>query len=207
MYKITSIERQKNNEKRFNIFLNGKFAFGLDASICYKHKLEIDMEIDGYYIETILKSEEKDKASNYAMYLLSKKDRTKKEIIDKLKDNGFDDEIIYSVLDKLSEYNCINDETYCKKYINDKSKFSKYGINKIKAKLYAKGVDKEIISKEIIKIDNNLEFENALALAQKKLSSIKEVDKYKIKAKLSSHLATKGFSYDTINKVLLQLKL
>jgi len=207
MSKITSIEQQKNNEYRFNIFLNNKFAFGLDASICYKYKLETEMELDEYFIETILKAEEKDKASNYAMYLLAKKDRTKKEITIKLKDKGFDDEIIHSVMDKLEEYNYINDEAYCEKYINDKTKFSKYGVNKIKLKLYAKGVDKEIISKEIVKIDNDLELENALVLAQKKLSSIKESDKYKIKAKLSNHLMTKGFSYDTIRKVFSQLEL
>lgn len=207
MFKITSIEKQKNNENRFNIFLNGKFAFGLDASICNKHKLETDMEIDDCFIETILKAEERDKASNYAMYLLSKKDRTKKEIMDKLKDKGFDNEIIYTVLNKLTEYNYINDEMYCKKYINDKTTLSKYGINKIKTKLYAKGVDKEIISKEIIKIDNNLELENALVLAQKKLCSIKESNKYKIRAKLSNHLITKGFSYDTVKEVLSKLQI
>ena len=207
MSKITSIEHQKNNENRFNIFLNDKFAFGLDASICFKYKLTVGMELDESFIESILKAAEKDKASNYAMFLLSKKDRTKKEIIDKLKDKDYDDEIIYSVLDKLEEYNYINDEVYCEKYINDKTKFSKYGINKIKSKLYLKGVDKDIISKEIVKIDNDLEIENALALSKKKLNSIKENDKYKIKAKLSNHLIAKGFSYDTIRKVFLELNL
>lgn len=207
MSKITSIEKQKNNENRFSIFINDKFAFGLDASICSKHKLEADMEIDEEFIETILKAEENSKAINYAIYLLSKKDRTKKEITDKLKDKGYDDEITNNVLDKLLEYNYINDEIYCKKYINDKSKFSKYGINKIKAKLYAKGVDKEIISKEIIKIDNNLEIENALSLAQKKLNSIKDTDQYKIKAKLSNHLIAKGYSYDTVKAVFSKLEL
>ncbi len=207
MAKITSIEKQKNNENRYSIFIDKKYAFGLDASICYKHKLEVDMEIDEQLINKILKTEEKDKALNYAMYLLSKKDRTKKEMHDKLKDKGFDEDIILYILEKLSEYNWINDEVYCKKYINDKTKFSKYGANKIKLKLYSKGVDKEIISKEIINIDHNLEFENALAFAQKKLCSIKEMDKYKIKAKLSSHLMTKGYSYDTIKKVFSKLEL
>lgn len=207
MPKITSIEQQKNNKDRFNIFLDNSFAFGLDASICHKYKLKEDMQLDENYINNILKTEEKNKASNYAMYLLSKKDRTKREIIDKLKDSGFDNETIDYVLDKLEEYNYINDEAYSEKYINDKMKFSKYGANKIKAKLYSKGVDKEIISKEIIKIDNNLELENALTLAQKKLSSIKESDKYKIKSKLSGHLITKGFSYDIIKKVFSELEL
>jgi regulatory protein len=207
MSKITSIEQQKINENRFSIFINDKFSFGLNASICHKHKLEVDMEIDEEFIGTILKAEESTKAINYAIYLLSKKDRTKKEIADKLKDKGYDDEIASNVLNKLSEYNYINDEIYCGKYINDKSKFSKYGINKIKAKLYAKGVDKEIISKEILKIDNNLEFENALTLAQKKLCSIKDTDKYKIKAKLSNHLVAKGYSYDTVKAVFSKLEL
>lgn len=207
MPKITSVELQKKNKNRFNIFLNNKFAFGLEASIYYKYNLEIEMDLDESFIETILKAEDREKALNYAMSLLSKKDRTKKEMIDKLRDKGFDEDITNHVLNKLSEYNYINDENYCKRYINDKIKFSKYGINKIKAKLYNKGVDRDIISREIVKIDNDLELENALLYARKKLNSIKEKDSYKIKAKLSNHLATKGFNYDTVKKVFSELKL
>ncbi len=207
MQKITSAELQKNNKDRVNIFLDNKFAFGLDISIYHKYNLKKGMELDESFIETILKTEESNKALSYAASLLSKKDRTQKEIIDKMKDKGFDEEVINFVLDKLTEYNYIDDELYCEKYINDKIKLSKYGKNKIMTNLYAKGVSKEIISRKIVEIDNNLEDRKALELAQKKLGSLQKYDRLKIKAKLGNHLVSKGFDYDTVNKVIRQLEL
>lgn len=206
MKKITSIEAQKNNKDRISVYLDNKFAFGLDMAIYLKYNLKKDMELEEDFIETILKAEESSKALNYAVNLLSRKDRTKKEIEDKLLEKGYDRGVIDNVLDKLKEYNYINDEVYCEKYINDKIKFSKYGKNKIKANLYAKGVDKNIISQKIIEIDNNLEYDRALALAHKKLPSLQKYEKIKIKSKLANHLVSKGFDYDVVNKVIREIK-
>ena len=203
--KITSIEVQKNNQERVSIFIDNSFAFGLDMSIYLKYNLKKDSEIKEDFIETILKEEEKNKALNYAINLLSRKDRTKKEIEDKLIEKGYDRNVIDNILDKLKSYNYINDEIYCEKYINDKIKFSKYGKNKIKSKLYAKGVDKDIISQKMIEIDNNLEYNRAFELAQKKLPSLQKYDKIKIKSKLSYHLISKGFDYDVVNKVIREI--
>ena len=202
MKKITSIEVQKNNQDRVSIFLDNSFAFGLDMAIYLKYNLKKGMELDENFIDTILKAEEASKALNYAIQLLSRKDRTIKEITDKLNEKGFDIEIKNGVLDKLKEYNYLNDEVYCEKYINDKIKFSKYGKNKIKANLYLKGVDKDIISQKIIEIDSNIEYDRALELARKKLPSLQKYDKIKIKAKLGNHLISKGFDFDVVNKVI-----
>lgn len=205
MQRITSIEVQKNNKDRISVYLDNKFAFGLDIAIYLKYNLKKDMELEENFIESILKAEEASKALNYAIQLLSRKDRTKKEIADKLLDKGYDIVIINNVLDKLLEYNYINDEIYCEKYIKDKINFSKYGKNKIKANLYAKGVDKNIISQKIIEIDNNLEYDRALALAHKKLPSLQKYDKLKVRAKLGNHLISKGFDFDVVNKVIREI--
>ena len=202
MREITSVEVQKNNQGRVSIFLDSKFAFGLDMAICLKYNLKKGMSLEEDFIEDVLKIEEAGKALNCAVLLLSKKDRTVKEVTDKLHSKGFDLEVIKGVLEKLSEYNCIDDEIYCEKYISDKTRLSKFGKNKIKANLYAKGVNKEIISRKIAEIDNNLEYERALVLTEKKLVQLQKYDKIKIKSKLINYLISKGFDYDTVNKVI-----
>ena len=205
MKKITDIELQKNNQDRVNIFLDNSFAFGINIEIYLKYNLKKDMELEDSFIEDILKAEEYSKTLNYAINLLSKKDRTQKEIKVKLLEKGYEMEIVDKVLVKLKEYKFINDELYCKKYINDKIKFSKYGKNKIMANLYAKGVDKDIISQKIIEIDDNLEYERALSIANKKLPSLQKYDTIKIKSKLGNHLIGKGFDFDVVNKVIREL--
>lgn len=205
MKRITMIEIQKNNPNRVSIYLNNTFAFGLDMTIYLNHGLSKGMELDDGFIEQILKAEEKIKAFNFAIALLSSKDRTEKEIINKLTDKGYENDIITDVLDKLREYNYINDELYSEKYINDKIKFSKYGKNKIRMILCTKGVNKEIISQKISQIDNETEYKRAYNIAQKKLTSLEKYDYLKKKSKLGNFLISKGFDFDVVNKVLRNL--
>ena len=68
--RITKIEPQRNRN-RVNIYIDNRFAIGLDDEIRYKYGLEIDMEIDDDFVKEILLAEEKNKAINYALRLLS----------------------------------------------------------------------------------------------------------------------------------------
>ena len=49
------------------------------------------------------------------------------------------------------------------------------------------------------------DYENALSLAQKKLRTIKDDDKNKIRLKLNQFLLGRGFKYDIISKVINEL--
>ncbi|QSX05036.1 RecX family transcriptional regulator [Sedimentibacter sp. zth1] len=205
MKTITSIEYQKKNNKRVSVFLDNKFAFGLDLEIYLKYNLSKGVKLDDEFIEKILKAEDFSKALNYSIALLTRKDRTEKEIITKLLEKDYEKNIIDNVITKLKEYNYINDTIYCEKYINDKLKFSKNGINKIKNGLYQKGVDKGIISQKISMIDKEQEYERALAIAEKKIKTYKEMEMIKIKSKLFRFLVSKGYDFDVANKVISQL--
>ena len=66
--KITNIELQKNR-KRYNIYIDDEFAFGISDELRYKFGLHIDDNIEQDFIEDILKSEEQMKAINYALKL------------------------------------------------------------------------------------------------------------------------------------------
>lgn len=205
MKTVTNLEIQKNNTDRFNVYLDNNFAFGMQAEIIYKYNIKKDIELSDEFIEEVLKLEEYNKAFNYCIYMLSKKDKTKKEITTKLNKKGYDEDIVIKTIEKLKDLKYINDEIYCKKFINDRIKFSSKGKNKIKMELYQKGVNKDTISEKIKEIDDNSEYERALLVGEKKLKSLKEKDKYKLKQKLFSHLVYKGFDFNIINKVIKKL--
>ena len=199
---ITKIEPQKQGE-RVNIYLNGIFAFGLMAEVQYKYGLTEGMSIDENYIRKVLMDEEQSKSNNCALHFLSYRQRTEKEIVDKLKEKGFEDKVIDNTLIYLKNYGLIDDMEFAKSFMKDKINLNKQGPKRIKYELYKKGISQEIINEVLAEDDN--EYNRALELAKRKLSSYKKDDKNAIYRKLGGFLQRKGYSYDCIHSVLREL--
>ncbi len=201
MKKITRIEYQKNNKDRVNIYLDDKFGFGVDLNIMIKYGLAKNMELDDEFITRILISEDKAKLYNYAISVLSRGSKSEKELKLKLADKGYDNESINSAIEKLKENKYIDDDYYCKKFINDKINISKYGKRRIKEALVSKGIDRQLIEKNISYVSQDDEINRAYALAEKKLKSLTDAEPIKKKMKISSFLLNKGFDYEIVNKI------
>lgn len=201
--KITKIEQQKKRKNRYSIFVDDEFAFGVDEEVLMKYSLKKGMELDDHEIEQVIKAEEQSKANNYALNLLSYRARSEKEIRDKLRRKGYEDNYIENTIEFLYRYNYINDLEFGMLFAKDRQNFKKAGKRVIMNELYQKGVDKEVISQIIDEIiDPNEELQRALELAEKKAVSYKNDDRNAKYRKLSAFLARKGYSFDIISKVL-----
>lgn len=205
MKKITKIEYQKKNKDRFNIYLDEEYAFAIDMNILIQYSLKKDMIVDDDLIEDILSSEERLSVYNYGIYILSKSAKCESDLRLKMKNKGFEPQLIENAINKLKEQRYLDDEMYCEMFINDKINISKYGVRKIRELLYYKGIDKEIIEENLKYISREGEEERAYLLAVKKNSIIKEEDARKKSVKLSNYLIGKGFEYDVVKKTVSRL--
>lgn len=205
MKKITKIEYQKKNKERFNIYIDDEYGFAVDISILIKYSLKKGMELDDALIDDILLAEEEISVYNYGISVLSRYFKSEYELRLKMKNKGFNPQLIDNAISILKEHKYLDDERYCEMFINDKINISKHGVRKIKEALYYKGIDKEIIEEKIKCISAESEEERALLLGEKKLLNIKENDNRKKMSKLSNYLLGKGFEYETVNKTLRKL--
>ena len=198
---ITKIESQKKSTDRVNIYVNDEFFIAIFAELVYTFNLKKGMTIDEEHLKGLLKEEMYLKAKNKALNILSKADQSEKKIKEKLSAD-FEEDTIDSVLEFLRNNKFIDDQLLAHKIVNTNVNLNRCGKNRIKQNLYNKGIDKESISEAIDDIDDDVEFENAMHLAKKRYSRVKNEDKRKIYQKISQHLAYKGFNYDIIKKVL-----
>jgi len=198
---ITKIEPQKRND-RVNIYIDDEFAFGLMAEIQYKYDLFVGMEIDQEYIEKVLLEEELAKAKDQALGYLCYRQRSEKEIIDKLRGKDFSEDIIENTLVFLREYNFVDDLEFARSFTKDKINLNKFGPQRIRHELYRKGISRDIID-EVLDEDN--EYSRALELAKKKLPSYKNDDKAAKYRKLGGFLQRKGYSYECVSRILKEL--
>ena len=203
---ITEISVQKKNKNRCNIYIDNVFAFGVSNELIYKENLKVGMMVDEEKLKKIAYEENLINCKETALKIIERSYKTKKEMIKRLLEKGYALEEVNETLKFLEEYNFINDESYTKAFINDRTKTQ--GKQKIKYALKNKGVSDEIIEEELSKLDMEKEKENANILALKKYSILikRESDKYKLKEKIIRFLISRGYNYevakDAVNEIL-----
>jgi len=205
MAKITKIEVQKRNKERVNLFLDGEYAFSISAELVYKEGLKVNKEINFEETKALAENESFIRCKESALRSIEKAYKTEKEIRDKLKLKGYEDNAIDYSIKFLKKYNFLNDKNYAKAFIKDK--LNSMGSQKIKYSLIQKGISREIIDEELYDLDKENEKSIAFNIAKKKLNLIKgkESDNYKISGKLFRYLISKGYSADITNGVVKEL--
>lgn len=147
-----------------------------------------------------------EKLYNYGINRLSEQDYGRHELLKKMKNLQEDEEMINRVLDKLEGQKFLNDNNRIRSFLMSYS--NSESVNKTKQRLIQKGFDKKNIEAVLDDMENSgiykaiqdkeTEEEKALALLIRRYR-IYEVEK---KEKMSRFLASKGFNFDIISKVM-----
>lgn len=199
---ITSIEVQKRNKDRVNIFINQEFAFACSNELIYSHGLKKGLEVDPKRLEQVVKDDNYIKGKTSALRYIERAMKTKKQVEDMLFKKEMEEETVARVIEFLISYSFIDDKRYAECYMKQKLKES--GKNKIKYDLLKKGIDEDLIKDLLARVSYEDESSVALALAEKKARILgkSERDKGKLLGKLTKYLLSKGYTYDLINQVV-----
>jgi len=191
MSKITKLEQQKKDKKRFNLFIDGEFFLGVDIDTVVAFNLTVDREIGTNELSEIVISAEKNTALNKSLNYISRSRKTKKQVKEYLQNKEYSNEIINFVLEKLIDYKFIDDLEYCKAYV--RSYQNKKGKNAIERDLRLKGIDFNLIDKAL---DEELSSQDFAVLdIAKKYMKNRELSRENL-AKLYRHILSKGFTYE-----------
>lgn len=197
---ITDIKPQVKKQNRVSIFIDGKFAFGLDKSDCTFMGLKIGTELTqeryDYIIDNAVYAKAYQKADRYIGFKM----RTEKEVRNKLIEEGYSDEITERVIASMLKYKYIDDMSYAIMYAKDCRKLKKWGPERIKAELYKKGVNPEYIENALSESDTEDTTEIIETLLEKRIRNT-PID-LKEKQKHINFLLRRGFKYDDIKNVI-----
>lgn len=177
----------------------------IEKNIYLLNKISKNEEVEEERLEKLLEENEKALCLNHAMKFLAYSSKTKKELSIKLRQKGYKKETIEETINRLIELDLFDDESLAKDEVERLLSQKNMSKRAVMQKLMQKGIEKETIDniiKDYQAKEEDLEYENALYTANKKMRSIRDMDKYKIKQKLYQHLSYKGFSYDVINRVV-----
>lgn len=200
---VTKIEGQKKNPRRKSVYLNHSFAFGLDDETLFKLGLRVGDRLTDEEIGKILQTENKRKAKEAALNLLSYRARSEKEISQKLKGKGYSQAIIEDVITDLRRVNLLEDYEFACGWIRDRLKNRPRGVALLRQELIRKGIEKEIIEKALEEFyPEDEEVKIASELIRKRGKRYRELDRKIARKRMTDFLLRRGFSYEVVKVVL-----
>lgn len=145
------------------------------------------------------------KAREYAFLLLKFRQRSEREICERLKRKKFEEPVIKETIRWLKEKKFIGDALFARAWID--SRLSKpYGPRRLILELRKKGVASDIIKAELENaLTGYCEEEVVRDLASQRYGRLKGVEPYKAKSRVQAYLLRRGFSPDVIIEVVNQL--
>ena len=201
MQKITSIEPQKR-KGRFNVFLDGEFAFGADKETIYDFGLRKNDDISEDKIMEIREYDELNFGKKIAFSFLNYKPRTEKEIRKKLKEKKISDASTEKVIKILKDLKYIDDSKYAKTFLEEKLANNPKGKRVIAMKLAEKGIAREVINSVIeSEYNEDTETKKAKELLAKYLKKVRAKSEMDKKQKCYRYLLSRGFDYEIVKSV------
>ena len=197
--KINKIYRNK-------IYLDNDEIMDISPLIRQKYNLKVNDDIERFYDEISYEA-----SFEKGIFLISLKDRTKKELRLKLEEKYRNKSAILKAIEKLEEFGYLSDLNYAMSYIESR----KYGKNRILYNLFQKGIDRNTVEEAYLALEEEKEeniddrkLEKLIEKNSNKIRKNNERNEKKIKEeqKFVQYLARQGFSLDKIFKKIKEHK-
>ena len=134
---------------------------------------------------------------DYALKVIEFKDRTEKEIREKLTQKGYDENITEDEIAFLKDYGFINDLRYAQRFVSDAINLKKWGMARIRAELLRKGVDREIIDNAVEDAFMDIDDDRLLKEMQRRFKN-SDLSNIKERTRIFNFYMRRGFSPDEI---------
>ena len=145
---------------------------------------------------------EREIAMKRAASFCAESERNVAEVERKLRKWGVDDDDIDSIIDRLKSDDFLNEERYCRAYINDRFRLNHWGKVKIRYELGKRDVDRQYIDAALANIDDDEYIEVLKEVVEAKRRTLKDTNTYSASAKILRYALTRGFESDIVSKVI-----
>ena len=129
-------------------------------------------------------------------------ERTQKEVEEKLRSYGLDEDEAGEIIIRLSREKLLDEERYAKSFVRGKYRLKKWGRRRIVQDLKFKGISEYCIKQGLKEIDGDEYYQNLVDILEKKDRQEKEKNPRARRQKLQLFLTAKGYEADLIKIAL-----
>ena len=202
MRQITTLRSGRGRKKRVNVYLDGRFAFSLEAEVVLAERLKVGQELTSEQIRALARADNFQCCLNAAMHYLSYRPRSEFELRERLCRRNFDGDSVEEVLARLKERGLVDDTGFAQFWQDNRQAFSPRSSSLTRLELRRKGVAEEIIGQVVSTVSDG---ESAYRAALGKARRLPVSDYQSFRRRLGEYLRRRGFSYGVINNTVEQL--
>jgi regulatory protein len=192
---ITRLEKQRAG-KRVNVYVDGEFMLAVSLEIAAERGLREGEEITAGHLRILRDLEGKDAAYKSALRLLGYRPCSEQELRKRLRLKKMTGRSIESALARLRRNGLLDDAAFARFYVESRPARSR---RLVRYELSAKGVQGEAADGATEAIDD---FEEACRAAEKRARRLDRDDPVTFNRRLTSFLASRGFSYGVIQRAI-----
>lgn len=131
--------------------------------------------------------------------------RTRQELADALRRRGVPAEAADAVLDRMTEVGLIDDTEFARSWVDSRQQRRHLSRSALRRELQRKGVERDVVDEAVQNVSGDDEYAAALALAEKKLRSVRGLDDQVQRRRVAGALARRGFGADVVSSVLREI--
>lgn len=195
---ITALERARRRG-RLDVYVNGRFALALGVALAQEQGLHAGMEVTEDVLQALRQEDERRRAYEAALHLLSYRPRSEKELRLRLRRRRFEPPVIDETVERLKTLHYLDDAAFAEFWKESRDIVSPRSSRLIRSELLSKGVDSETATAAIAGLDDE---DAAYRAARKRLSALAGESEEVFRRRLSGFLARRGFNYDTVRRVV-----
>jgi regulatory protein len=197
---ITSIKPQKN-KRRVNVYLDDKFAFGLDLENYMKLSLKVEQELTEKEVEEIVRKGEFQKTYDKILRFAALRPRSEREYKNWLRKHKVHESLHKKLFEKLIRLDFLDDEKFATWWVDQRNSFRPKSKRILNQELRIKGIGREIIENVLAEAEID-EGKIAKEMLEKKIYRWKNLNDFEARKKMSAFLARKGFGWDIVKKTV-----
>lgn len=205
--RITTLEPQARHPGRWNISLDGRFAFGADEAIVLAEGLTVGLELTEEDVVRIQARESEQRLLDAAIRFLTPRPRSRTEVRRRLlrphpKRPTPSSEAVERMLDRLEQLGLLNDRDFAGFWVENRERFSPRSARALGQELRQRGIDRETAEEMA---DPERDDERALAAGRQRLRALTGLDFEAFRSRLGSFLLRRGFSYGVARETVRRL--
>lgn len=202
---ITEIKEQVRHANRRSVFLDGRYAFSLTVDELVEHRLTVGQNLSAEQVEALSEALELRRAKEALYRLLGYRARSESELRGRLRRKQFAEPVIDRALADLRQQGLVDDRQFAEAWVSNRLSTGRAGRTRLAWELRARGIERQVAEESLAQISEAEEFPFALEVAERRYERLRGEEPEALRRKLASFLMRRGFSYDTIDRVLTKI--
>lgn len=198
---ITALEAQQRSKERVNVYLDGEYAFSLEAVAAAG--LRVGQSLSDDEARALQEADSVAQAVNSAARFLAYRPRSAAEVRRNLAEKGFAAPVIEAAAARLAALGYLDDRAFAAFWIENREQFKPLGPRALRFELRRHGVPDAVIDEALLSLDAVASAYRAADSQRRKLRAAGRAER---RAKLAAFLRRRGFDHDTISEVLGRLE-